>query len=511
MPITPSHPAIFPHELGSDARAITAVATSITAFVGKAARGPLDEPVALSDFADFERVFGGLTSDAALGFAVKAFFENGGSQAIVVRVARQARAAKLERGAVTLVAASEGSWGNQLRIRIRRAQRDVFHLQVRDGVTGRIEAHPNLTFRDSPRRIDRVVNATSRLVRWIGDPPVAHEPIPDHAETPAPGKSLWTDDQTSTKVERAARGASGCELTQAEFTGAGKEAKAQGLYALDKADLFNLLVIPPYKGGRDVDPAVWRAAATYCEKRRAFLLVDPSSDCRDKEKAKCFLAKLGLPSSYAAIFFPRLRQSNPVRGHRVEEFVASGAVAGVFARTDAQRGVWKAPAGLGATLNGVAGLSVSLSEPDSRDLSPKGINCLRAFPSAGRVVWGSRTLRGDDSLADDYKYVPVRRTALFLEESLYRGLRWVTFQPNDESLWSQIRARATTFLHGCFRQGAFQGREPRDAYFVRCGADTTSPEDVALGIVNVVVGFAPIRPAEFVTVSLAQMAGQASA
>jgi phage tail sheath protein FI len=508
MPITPSHPAIFPHELACDGRAIAAVPTSITAFVGKAARGPLDEPVALSDFADFERIFGGLASDSAMGFAVKAFFENGGGQALVVRVARHAKAAKLERGAVTLAAASEGSWGNQLRIRIRRSQRDAFHLQVRDGVTGRVEAHPNLTFRDSPRRIDRVVNAVSRLVRWTGDSPNAHDAIPEHAETPAPGKSLWTDDATSTKVERAARGASGGELTQAEFTGPGKEAKQQGLYALEKADLFNLLVIPPYRAGRDVDASLWRAAATYCEKRRAFLLIDPSSDCDDKEKAKCFVRKLGLPSSHAALFFPRVQQSNPVHEHRVEEFVASGAVAGVFARTDAQRGVWKAPAGLGATLNGVAGLSVPLSDPDCRDLSPKGINCLRAFPAAGQVVWGSRTLRGDDSLADDYKYVPVRRTALFLEESLYRGLRWVTFEPNDESLWAQIRSHVATFLHGCFRQGAFQGRDPRDAYFVKCGAETTSAEDVALGIVNVVVGFAPIRAAEFVTVSLAQMAGQ---
>jgi phage tail sheath protein FI len=126
----------------------------------------------------------------------------------------------------------------------------------------------------------------------------------------------------------------------------------------------------------------------------------------------------------------------------------------------------------------------------------------------GRVVWGARTLRGADQATDEYKYVPVRRTALFLEESLYRGLKWVVFEPNDEPLWAQIRLNVGAFLQSLFRQGAFQGTTPREAYFVKCDKETTTQDDINKGIVNIIVGFAPLKPAEFVIVKLQQMAGQ---
>jgi Bacteriophage tail sheath protein len=141
-------------------------------------------------------------------------------------------------------------------------------------------------------------------------------------------------------------------------------------------------------------------------------------------------------------------------------------------------------------------------------LNPIGINCLRAFAATGRVVWGARTLRGSDQLSDEYKYIPVRRTALYIEESLYRGLKWVVFEPNDEPLWAQIRLNAGAFMHSLFRQGAFQGSSPRDAYFVKCDKETTTQNDIDLGIVNIVVGFAPLKPAEFVVIKLQQIAGQ---
>ena len=183
-------------------------------------------------------------------------------------------------------------------------------------------------------------------------------------------------------------------------------------------------------------------------------------------------------------------------------------MAGVFARTDTQRGVWKAPAGLDASLNGVPALQISLTDAENGQLNPLGVNCLRSFGVAGRVVWGSRTLRGADQLADEWKYIPVRRTALFIEESLYRGTKWVVFEPNDEPLWAQIRLNVGAFMHNLFRQGAFQGSTPREAYFVKCDKETTTQNDINLGIVNIVVGFAPLKPAEFVVIKLQQMAGQ---
>ena len=213
-------------------------------------------------------------------------------------------------------------------------------------------------------------------------------------------------------------------------------------------------------------------------------------------------------SRNAALFFPRLRIPDPLLNNQVGEFAPCGAVAGVFARTDAARGIWKAPAGLDASLNGVPQLRSVLTDAENGQLNQLGINCLRSFPAAGRVVWGARTLRGADQLADEYKYIPVRRTALYIEESLYRGLQWVVFEPNDEPLWAQIRLNVGAFMHTMFRQGAFQGASPRDAYFVKCDSEVTTQDDINRGVVNVLVGFAPLKPAEFVIISIQQMAGQ---
>jgi phage tail sheath protein FI len=179
-----------------------------------------------------------------------------------------------------------------------------------------------------------------------------------------------------------------------------------------------------------------------------------------------------------------------------------------MARTDATRGVWKAPAGIDASLTGVLGLSDALTDKENGVINKLGINALRTFPIFGNVVWGARTMRGADQAADEYKYVPVRRTALFLEESLYRGLKWVVFEPNDEPLWAQIRLNVGAFMQSLFRLGAFQGTTPNEAYFVKCDKETTTQDDRNKGIVNIVVGFAPLKPAEFVVVKLQQLAGQ---
>jgi phage tail sheath protein FI len=178
-----------------------------------------------------------------------------------------------------------------------------------------------------------------------------------------------------------------------------------------------------------------------------------------------------------------------------------------MARTDTARGVWKAPAGTEADVRGITGLERKFSDGENGLLNPKAVNTIRIFPT-GVVSWGARTMDGDDGNPSDYKYVSIRRLALYLEESLYRGLRWVVFQPNDEPLWAQIRLNVGAFMHGLFVQGAFQGQKSTDAYFVRCDAETTTQDDRNKGIVNVWVGFAPLKPAEFVVLYLQQMAGE---
>jgi len=210
----------------------------------------------------------------------------------------------------------------------------------------------------------------------------------------------------------------------------------------------------------------------------------------------------------AALFFPRIISVDPEQQNQRRSFVPCGVVAGVIARTDSQRGVWKAPAGIEASLAGVSDLTVKLTDLENGELNPLGVNCLRALPASGLVVWGSRTMRGADRLGDQWKYLPVRRTALFIEESLYRGTQWIVFEPNDEPLWSQIRLNITAFMHDLYRKGAFQGSTPKDAYLVKCDHETTTQTDIDKGIVNIIVGFAPLKPAEFVIIKIKQLAGQ---
>ncbi len=522
MPVTLSFPGVYIEEIPSGVRTITGVATSITAFVGRALRGPTDDPIVVNSFGDFERIFGGLWTESMMSFAVRDFYLNGGSQAVVVRLYHpdsDPEKATITYDTLSVEAASPGAWGNKLRIRVDHNTRDLlpgeaanslFNLFVRDDGTGQIEEFRNLSITSGhARQADKIVANESKLIRLTALPGTRPDDHPD----PAPGEDVWGDNtpETNAKVQSGDEASNGDLLDVDDFTGTGKEAAKQGLFALEKADLFNILCIPPYLSDGNVDTALVGSAATYSEKRRAFLIVDSPSDWNDKEDAKSGVSGAGTSSKNSGLFFPRLRMPNPLKDNQVEDFVPCGAVAGIFARTDAQRGVWKAPAGLEASLVGVPQLSVPLTDAENGELNPLGVNCLRTMPGAGRVVWGARTLQGNDRLASEWKYIPVRRIALFIEESLYRGTQWVVFEPNDEPLWAQIRLNIGAFMQGLFRQGAFQGRTPREAYFVKCDKETTTQDDINRGIVNIIVGFAPLKPAEFVVIKIQQMAGQIQA
>jgi phage tail sheath protein FI len=245
--------------------------------------------------------------------------------------------------------------------------------------------------------------------------------------------------------------------------------------------------------------------------RRAFLLVDPPASVTTVSAAIDWISTtLGVTDPNGAAFWPRVRFPDPLNNYALRSFPPSGVVAGVYAATDGSRGVWKAPAGINATLNGVQSLSYAMNDSDNGELNPRGLNCLRSFPVYGRVLWGARTLQGADALASQWKYVPVRRMASFLELSLYQGLQWVVFEPNAAPLWASIRLNVESFLQTYFLKGAFAGTTPDTAYFVKCDSETTTPTDVGNGVVNILVGFAPLSPAEFVVIQLEQLAGQAS-
>ena len=532
MPVSLSSPGVYIQEISSGVHTITGVATSITAFVGRAWKGPLDEPTRISSYAEYERTFGGLWAASMMSYAVQQFFLNGGSTAIIVRVATRtgaqgAKAATINlTGGMVLTAASPGSWGQNLLVTAEDKSKTNdtsdpkrFNLIIKDDVdttkdsgkrggSGALETFRNVSVDpNSPRYVKTILEQQSSLVRYVSgaSAPTAQTDTAPTAGTGKDGVSTTTPALAAAEVD-------------------GVEADKTGIHALLKTDLFNLLCIPPLTTSAstttvprtevDVPATTWGNAAKFCRTHRAFLLVDAPLSWTKVADAKLSDINLTNPfRQYAALYFPQLLIPDPLQENNLSDFAPCGTIAGIMARTDAQRGVWKAPAGLEAGLGNVAGLAlaqapVKLTDDEGGVLNQLGINCIRTFPVIGTVVWGARTLEGADLFASEWKYVPVRRTALFIEESLYRGTQWVVFEPNDEPLWAQIRLNVGAFMHGLFAQGAFQGTTPKEAYFVKCDKETTTQADINLGVVNIVVGFAPLKPAEFVVISLQQIAGQ---
>lgn len=522
MPVTPTYPGVYIEEVRSGVRTITGVPTSITAFVGPALRGPTDAPRRITSWSDFQRIYGGLSRTSLMSYAVLHYYQNGGSEAVIVRVANGATPATIALpGGVALAAKYPGAWGNRLRARVDHITRPLepgetgalYNLTIRDMGSGVEERFVNIsTNTAAPRSLDNVLKQ-SDFVRATGGQdqrPTAHaastrgeDPFADPADPP-----------TKFTPATADSGAEGAAVTDAQYVDPNDD--TGGIYLLRQTDIFNLLVIPPISAETDLDPATLAQAAALCSEQRAMLITDAPNTWTSVAAAingrDTFVGAFGANGRNAALYFPRVRLADPLQENGLVDFPAAGVIAGVYARTDGQRGVWKAPAGTDATLNGVRELTVKVNDPENGQLNPLAVNCLRNFPVIGPVIWGARTLRGADVLADDdYKYVPVRRLTLYIEESLYRGLQWVVFEPNDEPLWAQIRLNAGAFMNTLFRQGAFQGSTPRDAYFVKCDKETTTQADINRGVVNVIVGFAPLKPAEFVIVKIQQMAGQVQA
>jgi len=302
----------------------------------------------------------------------------------------------------------------------------------------------------------------------------------------------------------------------------GSEAAFTGIHALRRVDLFTILCIPDATRAQPANPeqldtavnpnAVFTAAMALCKERRAMLVVDPPPSVRDVGTALDWISSgLTAKGPDAAAYFPRVRIPDPLNDFQLRTVAPSGTMAGLWARTDAGPGVWKAPGGTEARLLGVGGLVYRLTDGENGILNPLGLNCLRTLPVYGNVSWGARTLDGADVQASQWKYLPVRRLAKLIEESAFRGSQWAVFEPNDEPLWAQLRLNLTSFMHGLFRQGAFQGRTPREAYLVKCDSQTTTQDDIDRGIVNVLLGFAPLKPAEFVFIRIQQLAGQSQA
>jgi phage tail sheath protein FI len=639
MPVRPTYPGVYIEEIPSGVRTIVGVSTSVTAFVGYFTKGAMDKAVQIFSWGDFEREYGGLQRDSEASYAIRQFFTNGGSEAWVVRTAKDAEKAAVAMldsassgtAVLEVEAKNEGSWGNYVRLDIdydTATPTSTFNLTVSelDRTTSRpirSETFRNLSMdKNDPNYVVDVVNAASKLVKislsgtptstpkrptptgttskdlagldltlvkkddklkvklngavagtiTLGEAPTSFEGLRSRlqakirtltkvskatvewmgsrstslylcvkAGTGNPSDVLTFEEKLATTLTLKQAATTNVQLyapggaakaAQALPTGAtgqqegddgklptateliGVKSSKTGIYALEDVDLFNILCIP-YTMKLDDSSAqtVITDAESYCQERRAFYIVDfPSKVEKSRDEPSEIKDWLDVNATLrhrnAALYYPRVKIPDPLNKYRPRTVGASGTLAGLYARTDSERGVWKAPAGTDAALRNVQALEYNLTDPENGTLNPLAINCLRNFPVYGHVCWGARTLKGADQIADEYKYVPIRRLVLYLEESLYRGTKWVVFEPNDEPLWAQIRLNVGAFMHDLFRQGAFQGTTPREAYFVKCDSETTTQSDINKGIVNILVGFAPLKPAEFVIIKIQQIAGE---
>jgi phage tail sheath protein FI len=411
---------------------------------------------------------------------VRDFFEQGGRRAIVVRahLSMEGDTASLTlgrgRSRLILEATGPGAWGRGLTARIDPLRGNSrFDLTVTDTGTGLVEVFAGVSLAaGSPSRVDRALEA-SALVR-------ARLPLPT---TLPPAASV------------TATGGSDGRFGTAAYTGPGMREAGRGIYALDLADRVDLIVLPPYSTRTGVPRRVVADTVAYAAERRAMVILDPPVTWQTVEDAAAGAAGY-FPTRDAALYFPRIRRPDSLRSGNLRDFAPSGAVAGMLARHDFEQGVWRSPVG---SLRG-ATPSIQLSKANVERLGPLGINCIRVIQGKGTMVWGARTRAADP----EWKYVNVRRLALYIEESVYRGLQWAAFEPNDQALWTRVRAQIESFLITLWRQGAFPANKPEEAFFVRCGPDTMTQDDIDNGRLNVMVGIAPVRPAEFVLIRIGQ-------
>jgi len=507
MAVNVTYPGVYIEEIPSGVHTIAGVATSIAAFAGWAPQGPTDSVRLVLSWADYYRQYGGLDARSLLGYAVAQFFTNGGTQAYIIRLVDNATAAAAttsltltpSSSSITITAKNQGQWATNYGILIKNQSGGTgrFRLQVVYAPSGStpavVESFENLSIATPDpqgRYALDVINGQSSFVKAA----ITGSPT-------APPADVTTPQMLTGGIDGTVLAPSTSSGTPGAFENALiPTTPTSGIYFLDHVDLFNLLCVPG-----EIVTTTLSKLEQYCGGRRAFLIADSDPGITDYTK---LTGGPPFTGTNAAFYFPWINAPDPLNQGGTGPFPPCGFAAGIYARTDGSRGVWKAPAGTEASLTGVMGPSVPLNDAENGFLNPAAVNCIRNFPVYGTIVWGARTTQGNDEIGSEWKYVPVRRTALYIEESLYRGTKWAVFEPNDEPLWSQLRLNVGAFMHDLFRKGAFQGKTPQDAYFVKCDNETTTQNDINLGIVNIVVGFAPLKPAEFVVIQIQQMAGQ---
>ncbi len=525
------HPGVYIEHVPSNMLAVEAAATSVTAFIGHVTRGKTIQnggaPVFISGAGQYAETFGPLTGGAGglrdlgdnadhFGHAISAFYANGGTKAFVVPVceaANKGTASTIKmkvKGAaktyeLTFTATSVGKWADTLLLDITQEETGDYTLQIGTQTAASLSEN-NLTKKEfdtvletftglsvdpaDGRAVAGQVNGTSAIVTVASDNGAA---------------SVAADKPDARAV-----------LTGGVDSKAPKKADYEAaLEVLKDYRSVSIIVLPGLNWTSDKE--TYQSAITHAEfMKNRMVLVDPKDPAKKADQliSAKNVKDAGFPTSpYSALYYPYLTVTNPFYDAETAankpstfDIGPSAMAAGLWGRIDAARGVWKAPAGLEATVRGALGPNVAIGNAIQDNLNEWGVNCLRSIIGP-TVVWGGRTLATKSK--PQYRYIPVRRTQNMIGESLYNALQAVVFEPNDHKLWGGLRASIGNFMDGLHRAGAFQGEKASDAYYVNCGLGSTMTQgDIDAGIVRVVVGFAPLKPAEFVVVQIQQIVGQ---
>ncbi|MGM1060501.1 phage tail sheath family protein [Saccharothrix sp. Mg75] len=495
-------PGVYVEEVQTGARPIEGVGTAVAAFVGFAERGPFHQPTLVTNWNQYVREFGGFTEGAYLPHSLYGYFANGGGAAYVVRVGGAAREAE----PVAAVPAVLGGLritalpaaGPDVTVEVADADgenppEDRFKLLVRQGERV-VETYDVSTRRNLKNYVVTQVTERSKLI----------------AVTEQAGTALSRPDKQSVALPAApADAARPAKVDANEYVG-DPEART-GFGGLENVDEVTMVAVPDLmsayqRGMIDLEgvKTVQNAVIGHCERMGdRVALLDAPPGLSPQRVRTWRQDEANHDSRFATLYYPWIKVFDPATG-RNSLVPPSGHVAGVWGRSDAERGVHKAPAN--EVIRGAVDLEVALSKSEQDLLNPVGVNCLRSFPGRGIRIWGARTLSSDPA----WRYLNVRRLFNFLEESILIGTQWVVFEPNDDRLWAGIRRNITAFLTEQWRQGALFGRTPAEAFYVKCDRDNNPPESIDLGQVVCEIGVAPVKPAEFVVFRLAQFSDNTS-
>ncbi len=506
-------PGVYVEEVDKGSKPIEGVGTAVAGFIGFAAKGPANKPTFIANWTQYTNVFGGFVPGAYLAHAVYGYFNNGGGSCYVMRLpagtedgaaagnsaALPARAA----GAPTslrAIAKEAGAAGDGITVDVADGAEGTFNLTVKRGAVEEKYDGLSLSTAKGAQNAVETVNKASKLV-MLEEVKVTGVAMADR--TPSAGSyALKAAEAQALVVKQTSP-----DIYQ------GNVADRSGLGGFEAIDDITMVACPDllaaFQAGainREGVRAVQLAMIAHCENMKdRVAIIDPLPDMNAQDVKDWRMKEAGYDSKYAVLYYPWLQVANPNPGTGgTSMFIPpSGHMAGIWARSDTERGVHKAPAN--EVVRGALGLQNQITKSEQDSLNPVGVNCVRAFPGRGIRVWGARTLSSDPS----WRYVNVRRLFNFVEESILLGTQWVVFEPNDQALWQRVKRTITGFLTRVWRDGALFGTTPEEAFFVKCDAENNPPETRDVGQLIVEVGIAPVKPAEFVIFRVSQFSGGA--